>query len=124
MITLSYHILEDIIPNIGLGKPKLKLGNYFIKASSSRLECFRRNRSCVKCKRIGNIFLVQCTLKDFRYNISPHLNLYHYDHVVDELVLMTQDHIVPKSRGGKDRIENLQTMCYNCNNLKGNCYDP
>ncbi len=31
----------------------------------------------------------------------------------------TVDHIVPKSRGGTDHVENLQLLCMACNSLKG-----
>lgn len=33
---------------------------------------------------------------------------------------MTKDHITPKSKGGLDKIENMQTMCIVCNQEKGN----
>ncbi|MCH8123567.1 MAG: HNH endonuclease [Bacteroidetes bacterium] len=33
---------------------------------------------------------------------------------------LTVDHVVPKSRGGKDTWENLVTACIPCNNRKGN----
>lgn len=33
---------------------------------------------------------------------------------------MTIDHVVPRSRGGRDSWENLVTACVNCNNHKGN----
>lgn len=33
---------------------------------------------------------------------------------------MTVDHIIPKSRGGKDTWDNLVTACVSCNNRKGN----
>lgn len=33
---------------------------------------------------------------------------------------MTKDHIVPKSKGGPDCIENFQTMCEECNKKKKN----
>jgi 5-methylcytosine-specific restriction endonuclease McrA len=32
---------------------------------------------------------------------------------------MTQDHIMPRVHGGEDKIENLQTMCRECNQRKG-----
>ena len=31
---------------------------------------------------------------------------------------MTKDHIIPRSKGGPDCIENFQTMCEECNNKK------
>lgn len=33
---------------------------------------------------------------------------------------ITKDHIVPKSKGGGNRKENLQPMCFPCNGEKGN----
>lgn len=33
--------------------------------------------------------------------------------------LMTIDHIIPRSKGGPDEIENYQMMCCTCNRLKG-----
>jgi 5-methylcytosine-specific restriction endonuclease McrA len=32
---------------------------------------------------------------------------------------LTVDHVVPKSRGGKDTWKNLVTACTSCNNKKG-----
>jgi len=31
---------------------------------------------------------------------------------------LTLDHVVPQSLGGKDNINNLQTMCFTCNQEK------
>jgi 5-methylcytosine-specific restriction endonuclease McrA len=33
---------------------------------------------------------------------------------------MTRDHIQPKSKGGPETLENMQTMCTRCNGKKGN----
>lgn len=33
---------------------------------------------------------------------------------------MTVDHVLPRSRGGTDHLDNLQMLCNHCNSLKGN----
>ena len=33
-------------------------------------------------------------------------------------ILFTKDHILPRSKGGKNWLQNYQTMCYNCNQEK------
>lgn len=33
---------------------------------------------------------------------------------------LTLDHIVPRSKGGTNAVDNLQTMCRSCNTEKGN----
>lgn len=38
-------------------------------------------------------------------------------------VILEADHIVPKSKGGTDIIENLITACYECNRGKGWFYE-
>lgn len=44
----------------------------------------------------------------------------HFNLRADDGTLMTRDHIVPKSRGGREHINNMQTMCCDCNKAKGN----
>jgi hypothetical protein len=38
--------------------------------------------------------------------------------------MFTKDHIQPKTKGGKDTIDNLRTMCASCNVLRGNHIVP
>jgi len=47
----------------------------------------------------------------------PHANMYAYNEC-GHPILLTKDHIVPKSEGGSDLMSNLITMCSKCNQLK------
>lgn len=64
---------------------------------------------CCKCGIIGTHFKLE---KDD----SLHL----YGVKKGKQFLITKDHITPVSKGGTNHIENLQTMCFPCNNLKAN----
>lgn len=44
----------------------------------------------------------------------------HWDIYTEDLFPLTVDHIIPKSKGGSDNMENKQPMCARCNNKKGN----
>ena len=44
----------------------------------------------------------------------------HFDLYTEDNHLMNIDHILPKSRGGKDNVDNYQLMCEECNSRKGN----
>lgn len=47
------------------------------------------------------------------------LNFYGYDNLGRETRL-TWDHILPRSLGGKNTLKNSQTLCIQCNGIKGN----
>lgn len=118
---------------------------YSVNVESTRLQTFKSNIECVGCHMRGHLFVLQASRSTLRMakklglrgdcveenchlcyrsfmqvesRERPHFNLYSYDG--DEFVMMTQDHIIPKSKGGKDQLSNLQTMCKLCNNEKGN----
>ena len=134
--------VDQIVPLLGTDKPKqyfdTKVGQFGVRMSSNRLECLRRNQMCVRCGKEGTLFRLEsvirqpnmgpgCYIKEcpwcsLHHIETPHLNLYH---VAEDgkLIMMTQDHILPKSRGGSDQIENLQTMCETCNHNKGSQLD-
>lgn len=85
-----------------------KDGNkYELGKKSLRYHTFYKNLDCVGCGSKGSYFLIQKT-KDKKE--IPHANLYTCN---DEI--MTKDHIIRKSEGGKNHINNLQTMCHTCN---------
>ena len=115
--TIATYPAEEILKKVG--KDKVFKGtvdgiSFVAKLSSIRLQTFQKSRTCVCCGRVGT---VMCLDKP-RWEDNPHFNLYCIDD--DEKILMTKDHIIPKSKGGKNHISNMQTMCCHCNVIKGN----
>jgi len=90
--------------------------SYFVKMNSDRHVLFKRNRACVACGLVGTKVYLDVNPVDR----SPHFNFYAEEN--GRLVLMTKDHIFPKSKGGLDTPDNYQTCCSVCNNLKA-AYD-
>lgn len=70
---------------------------------------------CVTCGIEGKFFAKE--------KHEENVNRYHFNlYAVDENgkdVLMTKDHIIRKREGGRDILENYQTMCTYCNAKKG-----
>lgn len=102
----------DFVPDSTFKKIKSPFvvdGQYYeVKVSSDRLVCFKRNRKCVCCGLEGNKFLLQKS----ETQPTPHFNFYSDD------ILMTKDHITAISNGGRNHIDNYQTMCKICNEIK------
>lgn len=140
MITLARFKTEQIMPFIGMDKPSIQLNGFNVKTSSTRLECFKRQQKCTTCECRGSVWLLQshvmvvihrtncfisncewcCHHPHIKHQVeAPHLNFYHVGKH-GGLMLMTQDHIIPRSRGGSNKIDNLQTMCLRCNQWKAN----
>lgn len=95
---------------------KVDFDGDLIKGNSQRYQTFfTKGCKCVNCGIEGKYFAKEKHLKDKSF----HLNLYAIDKNGDE-VLMTKDHIIPKSKGGIDDLSNYQTMCERCNKEKGN----
>lgn len=119
----SVHYIEDVretVKDVLFEKlkkdAKVKLDGDIIKGNSQRYQLFfTKGTKCVCCGIEGKYFAKEKRIKDKSY----HLNLYGIDNSGKE-VLITKDHIIPKSKGGKDELENYQTMCIRCNENKGN----
>jgi hypothetical protein len=90
-----------------------------ISTESQRYKLFRKNKKCVKCGKEGNVVSVMKTFQKDCNQYRFHLNLYHIGKN-EKPLLMTKDHIVPKSKGGPNKMSNYQTMCTKCNQKKGN----
>ena len=64
----------------------------------------------------------QCGVEADRFIVKHHVNdrnkppvLELFAHTGKSLVMMTRDHIVPKSLGGLDHVDNLRPACERCN---------
>lgn len=98
-------------------KAKIVLDGDIINGNSQRYQLFfTKGVKCVCCGIEGKYFAKE---KVMNADISYHLNLYAIDNNGKEM-LMTKDHILPQSKGGKNRLENYQTMCQRCNLAKSN----
>ena len=96
-------------------KKSIVVDGYNVYARSLRYMTFyQKGVKCACCNREGSYFKLDGDVNTNR----RHFNLYSEDGV-----LMTKDHIVPKSLGGMDIIDNMQTMCADCNFKKGNGID-
>jgi hypothetical protein len=78
---------------------------------------YQKGTKCVCCGKEGAYFQLDSDRNGDNVDSRRHFNLY-----ADDGTLMTKDHIVPKSKGGVDKVHNMQTMCYPCNKSKGATY--
>jgi 5-methylcytosine-specific restriction endonuclease McrA len=92
-----------------------------VKMGSQRYELFKhKGTKCVRCGLEGIFFALEKDKKNTQ-NIHDryHFNLYGFNEKGKE-VMLTKDHIIPRSKGGSNDIGNYQTMCSKCNWDKGN----
>ncbi|MDQ3230996.1 MAG: HNH endonuclease [Pseudobdellovibrionaceae bacterium] len=93
----------------------VNIGGDLINMTSLKLQTFKENGiRCNICGCKGTYFAKE------KYPAEPyfHLNLYAMKN--GQEVLMTKDHIVPLTKGGRDRLNNFQTLCIDCNRKKAN----
>ena len=112
---------EEIFPF--LGRDDHEFDGDSIHMDSLRYATFQKDScTCVMCGLKGTFFAKERAIgkggiptNNGRY----HFNLYGVKEDGTE-VLFTKDHILPKSKNGKDVLENMQTFCCICNSAKGN----
>lgn len=88
---------------------------YNTRIAGVQYQAFARNQKCVCCGLLGDRFVLQTQSKINDLD-QLHFNLYGIEN--DEYVLMTIDHRIPVSIGGKNNLSNIETMCNNCNWIK------
>lgn len=86
---------------------------------SNRVKTFIKGTSCIDCGISASYFAIQRRHAYMDY----HLNLYALGLHGNE-IMMTSDHIQPKSKGGSDGMFNRQPMCKPCNGRKADQWHP
>lgn len=111
-----YNAVKDVLFEPEDKKAMVVINGDKIKGNSQRFQTFfTKGLKCACCGIEGKYFGKEKDFNAARY----HLNLYVLDESGNE-VLMTKDHIVPRSKGGASELYNYQTMCVKCNIAKGN----
>ena len=87
-----------------------KIGSKIKHRIRKKIRFFLNRRDCVFCGAKGKYFAIHGNGKRVKFNFLAKKN--------EQLVVMTIDHIIPLSKGGKNVLENMQPMCYNCNQKK------
>jgi hypothetical protein len=118
LIHIGKFLPDDVFPFVTEEETKKEFlvdgFQYQVRMNSDRYHLFKENRKCVSCGLEGIYMILDMNPGD----TSPHFNLYAEEN--GRLILMTKDHILAKSKGGTDSLENFQTCCSICNNLKAN----
>jgi len=113
--------INTVLPCVEYPKFKDKINRIDINGDlvnirSKRLFTFKNfGIKCRCCGLEGKYFLKEKNLNDLYY----HLNLYGLT-LENKEEMLTHDHKIPLSRGGKNNISNMQTLCNTCNFLKNN----
>jgi len=114
--------IMDVLSNISFNqdntkKEVKKFGKYEVKMNSDRYLTFKvKGVNCDSCGLEGRYFALE---KDIHQDTDKyHFNLYGI--LNGEEVMLTKDHVIPKSKGGKSNISNYKTLCIKCNGRKAN----
>lgn len=104
--------------------PRIEFGDHKVKLASDRYQNFFENGTeCIQCGIKGEYFWLETdSNKKGMPTDNWHFNLYGTDDNGKEMML-TKDHIKPKSKGGKNHVSNYQCMCERCNHKKADKYE-
>lgn len=107
---LSLTIIEE---TYNKKQSKIEIEGHKVKTKDDRyLNFIEHGFECAKCGIKGKYVNLECNT-----GLGNHFNVYGIDKEENE-ILLTKDHIYPKSKGGLDNIKNYQVLCENCNHNK------
>lgn len=115
--------IEEVLSHVDANTPKYKsvfFHNVDVNVGIDNIKLYKEKGTvCTCCEIKGAYFYLERSYGPPHIIYSDwHLNLYALNKYGQE-VLMTKDHITPKSKGGPNTLENYQPMCSVCNERKG-----
>lgn len=117
---LDFNKIEDILRILVISKPlgKINIEGYPICTDTDRYENLYVNG--LVCKSCGLKASFAAIEKNSDSKNKFHINFYGTRATDGKDLLLTKDHIYPRSLGGLDSINNYQTLCASCNGNKRN----
>jgi hypothetical protein len=111
-----------LLTQLATDKFHAQLEGHEVEVGNLRIQCFRESGLvCLACGLVGQFFaLEQIQSKNYT---GWAINLYGR-RAGGEEILLTKDHVKPLSLGGPNALDNLQTMCWPCNQSKGSNWEP
>lgn len=102
------------------GSRYIQVSGYKVRIESPRIRLMlsqkpRRGRVCANCGRVGTKVYLQIETSPCISFPQDKASFFVY---TDDEVMLTCDHVFPKSKGGKTTGANLQTLCRECNLFK------
>lgn len=102
----------------------VRIGPFVVRLRGTKMRTFsKKGTVCVGCGCEGAFWAIETQFRGENDRTKPLvLNLYALKADGQE-IMMTLDHIKPRSRGGLTKIENLQPMCLTCNSAKADYWE-
>jgi 5-methylcytosine-specific restriction endonuclease McrA len=97
---------------------QFSVNGMIFRRSSTLSVIIHHGTTCVACKQTALYFKIEDNHPGSQSKILR-LVFNHKDPENRSDSFMTKDHIIAKSKGGKDHLDNYQPMCLNCNREKG-----
>jgi len=117
MFRKGLYDIEFVFGLVKAPEERVLVDGDIMNTKSLRMRTFAyKGIHCVNCERYGRGFVKE---KHHASDQTYHFALYHwYNDDREPMILMTKDHILPISKGGRDFLGNMQPMCAVCNFTK------